>query len=115
MPSCREETVDVVVQGRVASHDGGGTPVAICRAHSCETRGAKCPSIFRRYRCSTSMVLMSGMGRRPLVNFGGLSQEKLYRTLSGKWYLELRSKSEGFPGIGLAWRLIEEHEAQFWL
>ena len=54
-------------------------------------------------------------GKETFVHIEGLSQEALYRTLSGKWYLELRSKSEGLPGIALTWRLIEEHEAQDWL
>ena len=45
----------------------------------------------------------------------GLSQESLYRTLSGKWFLELRSESAGIPGIALAWRLMYEHDAQDWL
>ena len=49
------------------------------------------------------------------VNYGGLSKESLYRTLSGEWFLELRSRSAGLPGIGLAWRLMGEYEAQDWL
>ena len=54
-------------------------------------------------------------GKETFVHIEGLSQEALYRTLRGEWVWELRSKSEGLPGIGLAWRLIEEHEAQDWL